>query len=153
MFLEMKEELTMFFKKPLGSAQLDSPGTIIGKGVYLEAARMTGHETIRIEGMYKGSIDVEGSLVLGEGGSITGNVNADYFLVAGEVIGNIKCTTQLHFASTAKIEGDVQTASLIMDEGSHVSGRYIVGAERLPKEALESQEYDERLHIQSADNY
>jgi len=141
----------MLWKKTTVQQNLDSPGTVIGKGVYLEAARMTGHETIRIEGIYKGSIDVEGSLVLGEQGSITGDVNADYILLAGEVIGNIKCGTQLHLASTARIEGDVQASSLVVDEGSYISGRYIVGVDRLPKDALENR--DERLRIDSRDDY
>jgi len=128
----------MFRKKSIPAADPDSPTTIIGKGAYLEAARLTGQESVRIDGIFKGNIDIEGSLVLGDTGSITGNVTADYFLVAGEVNGNIKCHTQLHFASTAKTTGDVHASSLIVDEGSRVSGRYMVGAERLPQDLLEA---------------
>ena len=137
----------MFFKKAaVDSADLNSPNTVIGKGVYLEAVRITGQESIRIDGMYKGAIEIEGSLVLGDSGSIVGDVDANYFLVAGEMNGNIKCTTQLHFASTAKVVGDIQTPSLIVDEGSQVTGRYLVGVNRLPTEALLDRE--EVLRIQ-----
>jgi len=120
----------MFFKKPAATASLDTPNTVIGKGVYLEAARMTGQESVRIDGIFKGNIDIDGSLVLGDTGTITGDVRANYFLVAGEVTGNITCATQLHFAHTAKVAGDVQAASLIIDEGSQVVGRYAVGSNR-----------------------
>lgn len=140
----------MFFNKkpPVDTADLNSPSTVIGKGVYLEAIRMTGNESIRIDGTYKGSIDIEGSLVLGDSGSIIGDVSANYFLVAGEVNGNIKCATQLHFASTAKVVGDIQTSSLVVDEGSQVSGCYLVGANKLSHEAIENRE--EILRIQQA---
>ena len=116
----------MFFKKVAEQA-LNAPNTVIGEGMSLEAIRMTGAEPVRIDGTYKGNLELDGSLVLGDSGVIAGDVEASYFLVAGEVTGNIKCHTQLHFASTAKVTGDIEAHSLIVDEGSQVSGRYRVG--------------------------
>jgi len=144
----------MFFKKnsaPIPAADLDSPNTVIGKGIYLEAVRMTGQESIRIDGMFKGAIEIDGNIVLGDSGTIIGDVTANYFLVAGEVSGNIKCATQLHFASTAKVEGDIQASSLIIDEGSQVSGRYIVGADRIPQEAITARTDNLRLEAIDGD--
>jgi len=119
----------MFFKK-VATQELNAPNTVIGEGMYLEAVRMTGQESVRIDGIYKGAIEIDGSLVLGDSGSVTGDVQASYFLVAGEMQGNIKCHTQLHFASTARVIGDVHAQSLIVDEGSQVTGRYRVGEPR-----------------------
>ena len=121
----------MFFKK-VATQELNAPNTVIGEGMYLEAARMTGQESVRIDGVYKGEIEIDGSLVLGDSGSVSGNVQASYFLVAGEMMGNIKCHTQLHFASTARVIGDVHAQSLIVDEGSQVTGRYRVGEPKPP---------------------
>ena len=134
-----------FFKKAAITSDLDTPSTVIGKGVYLEAVRMSGQESVRIDGIYKGAIDIDGSLVLGDSGSITGDVSANYFLVAGEVNGNITCETQLHFASTARVFGDIKATSLVVDEGSQVTGRYSVGTERIMPASLSSRE--ERLRI------
>jgi len=122
----------MFFKK-VATQELNAPNTVIGEGMYLEAVRMTGQESVRIDGIYKGSIEIDGSLVLGDSGSVTGDVQASYFLVAGEMQGNIKCHTQLHFASTARVMGDVHAQSLIVDEGSQVTGRYKVGEPKPPE--------------------
>lgn len=130
----------LFFKKPAVVNDLDTPGTVIGKGVYIEAARMHGTESVRIDGMFKGNVEINGSLVLGDSGSISGDVHATYFLVAGEVTGNIACDTQLHFASGSKVFGDVQAASLIVDEGAHVKGRYLVTGEKSKPPALASQD-------------
>ena len=139
----------MFFKKAIATSELDAPNTVIGKGVYLEAIRMSGQESVRIDGIYKGAIEIDGSLVLGDSGSITGDINANYFLVAGEVNGNITCETQLHFASTSKVMGDIKTSSLIVDEGSQVAGRYSVGSDKIAPANLTSRE--ERLKILDSD--
>ena len=119
----------MFFKKVAEQA-LNAPNTVIGEGICLEAIRMTGAEPVRIDGEYKGNLELDGSLVLGDSGVITGDVEASYFLVAGEITGSIKCHTQLHFASTAKVSGDIEAQSLIVDEGSQISGRYKIGEPR-----------------------
>jgi len=121
----------MFFKKVAEQA-LNAPNTVIGEGMSIEAIRMTGAESVRIDGTYKGNLELDGSLVLGDSGVIQGNVDASYFLVAGEITGNIKCHTQLHFASTAKVVGDIEAQSLIVDEGSQVTGRYRVGQPKSP---------------------
>lgn len=138
-----------FFKKATVTSNLDTPNTVIGRGVYLEAVRMTGEEPVRIDGIYKGAIEINGSLVLGDSGTITGDVNANYFLVAGEVNGNITCSTQLHLASTAKVNGDVHATTMVVDEGSQVNGRYSVGESRIMPAALT--EHGEKLRLFSTD--
>jgi len=136
----------LFFKKAAVENDLDCPSTVIGKDVYLEAARMTGQESVRIDGIFKGNLEIESSLVLGDCGSITGDVRAAYFLVAGEVNGNISCSSQLHFASSSKVVGDVQAKSLIVDEGAQVSGRYIVsGDKNEPVALVDSQKEQPKL--------
>ena len=130
----------LFFKKSAQANELDYPDTIIGKGVYIEAARLKGDESVRIDGIFKGNIELDGSLVLGDSGHVTGDIHAGYFLVAGEVSGNIACDTRLHFASTARVFGDVQARSIVIDEGAQVSGRYIITGERADSVALSQRE-------------
>jgi len=140
----------MFFKKETITSDLDTPDTVIGKGVYLEATRMSGQESVRIDGIFKGTIELDGNLVLGDCGSITGDVHASFFLVAGEVTGNIACETQLRLAPTAKVIGDIKTPSLVVDEGSQVSGRYSVGGEKNATANLHAR--DERLRLTGDSN-
>ncbi|MCL2357353.1 MAG: polymer-forming cytoskeletal protein [Defluviitaleaceae bacterium] len=128
------------FKKSAQKNELDYPDTVIGKGVYIEAARMKGTESVRIDGIFKGNLEIDSSLVLGDSGHVTGDIRAAYFLVAGEVNGNIACDTRLHFASTAKVYGDVQARSIVIDEGAQVSGRYIITGERNEPVSLSQKE-------------
>ncbi|MCL2202405.1 MAG: polymer-forming cytoskeletal protein [Defluviitaleaceae bacterium] len=135
----------LFGSKKALPAEIDSPNTVIGSGITIEAARLTGRDSVRIDGEFKGNIELQGSLVLGEGGSITGEVRSSYFLVAGEVNGNIYCDTQLHFAATARVVGDVNTPNLILDEGSQVTGRYNVGEVTQPATYVENPPEDDIL--------
>ncbi len=115
------------FSKKNSPLQAETPNTLIGKGVFLEAARMTGQESVRIDGNYKGEIDIDGTLVLGDTSNITGNIHAKYIVAAGFVDGNLSCDTILHMASTARIVGNVEAQSLIVDEGSQINGKYKIG--------------------------
>ena len=116
----------MFGKKTV-APQVDVPGTVIGKGITLEAALLTGKESVRIDGVFLGDVDLDGSLILGETGSIEGTIRAKYIVVAGLVRGNIECETVLHVSPTARVNGDIKTNSIIVDEGGQLNGRYQVG--------------------------
>jgi cytoskeletal protein CcmA (bactofilin family) len=132
------------FNKQPAPSKLDAPNTIIGKGTLIEADLLSGGESVRIDGEYRGNIDIDGSLVVGDTGIISGDVYAKYIIVAGHINGNIKCETTLHFASSAKVNGDIETNALIVDEGSQINGRYSVGeipvsSRRYPGQAYENQ--------------
>ena len=114
------------FKKKTVATQVEVPGTVIGKGITLESALLTGKESVRIDGIFLGDVDLDGSLILGETGSIEGAVRAKYIILAGLVRGNIESET-LHVSPTARINGDITTQSIIVDEGGQLNGRYQVG--------------------------
>ncbi|MCL2016807.1 MAG: polymer-forming cytoskeletal protein [Defluviitaleaceae bacterium] len=116
----------MFGKKAV-IPQVEVPGTVIGKGITLEAAVLTGKESVRIDGVFLGDVKLDGSLILGETGSIEGTIKAKYIILAGLVRGNIECDGTLHVSSTARINGDIKTNSIIVDEGGQLNGRYQVG--------------------------
>ena len=116
----------MFAKKTV-APQVEVPNTVIGKGITLEAALLAGRESVRIDGVFYGDVDLEGSLILGETGTIEGNVHAKYIILAGLVRGNVECDTVLHISPTARIHGDIKTNSIIVDEGGQLNGRYQVG--------------------------
>ncbi|MCL1999008.1 MAG: polymer-forming cytoskeletal protein [Turicibacter sp.] len=116
----------MFGKKTV-APQVEAPGTVIGKGITIEAAVLTGRESVRIDGVFLGNVDLDGSLILGETGSIEGTIRAKYIVVAGLVRGNIECEGVLHISPTARVNGDIKTNSIIVDEGGQLNGRYQVG--------------------------
>ena len=126
----------MFGKKTV-APQVEAPGTVIGKGITIDSALLTGKESVRIDGVFIGDVDLDGSLILGETGTIEGRVRAKYIILAGLVRGNVECDGVLHVSSTARINGDIRTASIIVDEGGQLNGRYQVG--EMPALAADNQ--------------
>jgi cytoskeletal protein CcmA (bactofilin family) len=92
--------------------------TFIGEGVTLRARKLSGSESVRIDGVFIGDIDLDGYLQVGETGSIQGNLQVAYALIAGEIAGNIQCSATVHLSATAKVQGDITTGKVIMDEGA-----------------------------------
>ena len=124
----MRREVTiMFGGKKTAAPQVEAPNTIIGKGITLESALLTGKESVRIDGVFYGDVDLDGSLILGDTGTIEGKVHAKYIVLAGVVRGNIECDTVLHVSPTARVNGDIKTNAIIVDEGGQLNGRYQVG--------------------------
>jgi cytoskeletal protein CcmA (bactofilin family) len=98
--------------------------TVIGKGFTIHAARFTcaESESMRIDGIVKGDVEIDGLVNVSETGRVDGNINAGSARVAGRIFGNIQCRNTVHLGNTADVTGDVVTTSLIVDEGAIFSG-------------------------------
>jgi len=96
--------------------------TVIGEGIIFEEALLKGSGVIRIEGKFTGTISVEGHIILGEAGFVSGDVSADSALFAGKYQGNLQIRGTLHMTATAVLTGKVETGKLIIDEGAALNG-------------------------------
>ena len=95
-----------------------SAGTVIGEGSVFENAVLKGGGIVRIDGKFSGTIDIEGHIVIGESGSISGKMCADSALIAGKCHGDIRLRDTLHVTPTAVLSGSVETNNIIVDEGA-----------------------------------
>jgi len=76
----------------------------------------------RVDGAIEGSVESKTSVVIGETGSVTGNVRAVDVLVAGRVNGNVCCSGHLEIMATGTIEGDIDAKSLRVETGGSFAG-------------------------------
>jgi cytoskeletal protein CcmA (bactofilin family) len=74
--------------------------------------------SFRIEGEVKGNLDVKGKVVIGETGTITGEVICENADIEGTFDGKLKVKVCLTLKNTAKISGEVITDQLIVDAGA-----------------------------------
>ncbi len=110
--------------------------TLIGKKTIIDGD-ISGKGNFKIDGTVDGNITIIGDLVIGDQSVITGNVSAKNIIVAGKVAGDITAKGQLCIKSTGSINGNQACGSLIVEEGSNVTGKCdITGNEEtaLPKE-------------------
>ena len=98
------------------------PSTVIGRGMRLKAAVLTGEEPARIDGDYVGNVDIS-ALVIGESGCVIGDIRANTIEIAGRVMGNIHGGETVRLTATAHVEGSIETRSLIADKGSWFNGK------------------------------
>lgn len=103
------------------SGKSDAIGTILGQETLLEGL-LTTSETVRIDGLLKGEIRSEGSVIIGETGKVDGNIHALNILVAGLVDGNITIDERMEVTSTGMIVGDIVTKILVIEEGGSFKG-------------------------------
>ena len=92
--------------------------TFIDQGITLRADRLYGAESVRIDGLFVGNVQLDGYLQVGEPGRIEGNLQVSYALIAGEVVGDIMCRATVHLSSTAKVCGNITSGRIIIDEGA-----------------------------------
>lgn len=103
------------------------PNTLIGEGILLETGILSGTESVRIDGILKGNIDLENSFCIGEKGIVHGNIKAQHMIIAGKVIGNISSNYTIYLTSTANINGTIKSNNIIVEAGAIVNGNLSIG--------------------------
>jgi len=100
-------------------------GTVLGRGFTIQAATVMGAEaeSMRLDGVVQGNIEMDGVLNLGESGRVEGDILAESARIAGTVQGSIQCRFALHLTATAEVTGDIMTETLIIDKGAVLHGR------------------------------
>lgn len=109
----------MFKKNEVYNGKID---TLIGANTKL-IGKIEGKGVIRIDGNIEGDVIVDGNITLGTDGKVIGNIICNNIFISGTVKGNIKCKEQLRLSNTAKLYGDVEVKTLIIDENAIFEGK------------------------------
>ncbi|RMH68874.1 MAG: polymer-forming cytoskeletal protein [Gemmatimonadetes bacterium] len=80
---------------------------------------------VRIDGVWEGTINVEGTLTIGKSGKVNAEVIANNMEIGGTIEGNVQVINVLKVNSTANIFGDIAVpkGKLNMDEGAQFNGK------------------------------
>lgn len=77
----------------------------------------------RIEGKLKGEVRSSDLLIVGPQAVVQATVHADKLVVLGEVRGEVVGASRIEIAAGGRLYGDVQTKSLVVQEGATFEGR------------------------------
>lgn len=95
--------------------------SLLGAGVDCEGhARVEG--TLRLDGTFRGSLEVGDTLIIGQTGSFNGTAVGREVVIAGRFEGEVLGTEQVELQKGAHLEGDVLTRSFVIEPGVHFSG-------------------------------
>ncbi len=96
--------------------------SIVEEGLIV-SGNVLGEDNLTVKGVVKGTIFLkEGSLSIEESGYVEGEILANTVKVAGKILGNVIAITSLRLLATSKICGNIQAATLAMEEGAFLSG-------------------------------
>ena len=84
-------------------------------------------DTFRIDGHLDGKTTSKGDLIVGEKGRVEGEIVVGQLFVSGTVRGSVQASGRVEIAAGARVEADVDTPVLVVEEGAHFSGGCTMG--------------------------
>ena len=85
--------------------------------------------TVRVEGRVEGAIRASKAVVIGKGGRVDGDIETQDVVVAGSVTGTVVAASRVELQDSCRVEGDIRSRRIKLDEGGRVEGRLHMGAE------------------------
>ena len=82
---------------------------------------------VRIDGHFRGEINAEGLLVIGETGVVEAKVQVGSLLIRGTVVGDITAKERVEIGSSGDVEGSVVSTILKVEEGARLVARVAMG--------------------------
>jgi cytoskeletal protein CcmA (bactofilin family) len=109
----------------------DNIVSLLGKG-----AEMTGEiaftNGLRVEGVIKGKVRSEATLVIGPGGLVDAEVSVRRISINGEFHGVIHAADRVEIHKDGKVVGDIFSPCLIIEAGAIFDGRCNMSDEKKP---------------------
>jgi cytoskeletal protein CcmA (bactofilin family) len=102
--------------RPRGIAE-----SVIGPDDFFDG-RYRSERGVRIQGNVRGSIESRQYIFVEAGAEVEADLSAEDITVSGDFKGKITCRRRLEVSSTGKIQGQVQTALLVVQEGGAIDG-------------------------------
>jgi len=101
-----------------------SPGGLtafIDQGSDFEG-KLSFQDTVRIDGRFRGEISSENTLIVGESGDIVATIRSNTVVTSGSVEGDIIASHKVVLHKTARVNGNIETRTLVMEEGAVING-------------------------------
>lgn len=103
---------------------------ILGKGTSVKGELQTAGN-LRIDGDFTGNLTLGGKLVVGESGSVNGNITCANADIEGRVkIDKMTVNGLLNLKKTAVLEGTVTIQKIGIEQGAHFTGTCTMPKER-----------------------
>jgi cytoskeletal protein CcmA (bactofilin family) len=111
----------------MGSSAGSSAGSgglsaFIDQGSEFEG-KLSFRDTVRIDGRFRGEISSENTLIVGESGEIHAIIRSNTVVVSGLVEGDMHAARKVVLHKTARVMGNIETASLVVEEGAEIHGQ------------------------------
>ncbi|WP_185155743.1 polymer-forming cytoskeletal protein [Dysgonomonas sp. 521] len=94
---------------------------VLASGTKLQG-EITSEEDFRIDGTIEGNIQCRGKIIVGQSGSIKGNINCANIDLFGLVNGNIVCSETVTLKASSHLIGEIKTRIIEIEPGANFEG-------------------------------
>ena len=101
--------------------------TIVGATAKLEG-NVVSAGSLRIDGQVKGQINADGDVTLSPQSQVEADIRAQSVSIAGRFKGNIVVKAKAHLARGGRIDGNITSKTLVVEEGGIFHGQSIMDA-------------------------
>lgn len=112
----------MFGKEGEGMIVEGKMNSIIGKGCTIKGTVEVQEGTLRIDGDFEGTVNCPDTLIVGKGGKVKAEIKVKNAVIGGTVLGNIDAREKIELQAGSRLEGDIKTTRLVIDEGVFFEG-------------------------------
>lgn len=111
----------MAFGSKQESPQKTLSTSFLGKGTYIDG-KFQVEGNVRMDGNFKGEIQGNADLIIGEGAYVEANVQVRNLTIMGELHGIVHCAEKLEIHNTGKVVGEIKAGKLIIEENAIFEG-------------------------------
>lgn len=79
--------------------------------------------TVRVDGVFEGEVESDGTLVVGREATISGQVRVGQLVLGGTLNGDVTAATRVVMHKTARFTGSMCTPALSVEEGAVLEGQ------------------------------
>lgn len=94
---------------------------VVGEKIQIHG-ELTGEGDIQLMGAFRGTIDLAGTIVIGETAQVEADIMATNIVVGGHVTGNLVASGRVDLLPTGSVTGNVKTGSIAAAEGASLKG-------------------------------
>jgi cytoskeletal protein CcmA (bactofilin family) len=76
--------------------------------------------SFRIDGRFKGKIDSDSILIIGDNGKVEADVKVGHLIISGEIKGNIQASQKVEIHSNGRVMGTIISPKLTVEEGAYL---------------------------------
>lgn len=119
-------------RPPAGRGSESSSGggtSYLGTNISFDG-KLTGDESLIIEGNVKGEIDLKNDLRVGRGARVEARVHARNVAVEGAVVGDLSADNKVELFDTANVDGNIKAPKIVVAEGARFRGAVDMGTSK-----------------------
>jgi cytoskeletal protein CcmA (bactofilin family) len=100
---------------------------VLGRSAFIRG-ELSAEGAFRIDGTIEGTVASRAEVVIGETGVVRGDVVGSDVVVAGQILGNVRCTGHLEILVKGRVEGDITAQSVRIETGGVFRGTSFMGS-------------------------